>query len=67
RAEGYKSQKLTLDGKEPRQSIKLEKEAKAVGFARPASKPAAKPEGKPQPKPKPKPQIGGSDIVNPWN
>ena len=68
RAEGYKTQKLALDGKETKQSIKLEKEAKAaVGYARPVAKPTAKPEAKPQPKPKPKPQIGGSDIVNPWN
>ncbi|MCA9632535.1 MAG: protein kinase [Myxococcales bacterium] len=68
RAEGYKAQKLSLDGKETKHSIKLEKEAKAAGsYVRPVTKPTSKPEPKTHSKPKPKPQIGGSDIVNPWN
>jgi serine/threonine-protein kinase len=66
---GYASQRIVLDGKQPKLMVRLEKEKSAATAARPRPA-AARPPAPPQPeasKPKPKPQVGGSDgIVNPW-
>ena len=64
RAEGFKDTRLVVDGKETRQSIRLER----VVTARPkGAKPAAPP---PKPATKPqagkRPQLGGGEIIDPW-
>lgn len=66
RQPGFKSQTLSLDASETRKSVRLEKEGRAVAGHRNGAPPAT-PTAKPTPKPKPKPQIGGTDVVNPWN
>jgi serine/threonine-protein kinase len=58
---GYKEKPLTLDGSEPKMSVKLELDHAANAAAvKPATTPA------PTPKPKKKSSIGGGEIVNPW-
>ncbi len=60
--DGYKPDKITLDGTKTREVVKLDKVARGGAIARPAAKPAtAKPTAS-----KPKSTIGGSEIVNPW-
>jgi serine/threonine-protein kinase len=62
--EGYKPDKITLDGTKTREIVKLDKiahgSARPAAIAKPSAKPAAKPSSKP------KSSIGGSEIVNPW-
>jgi len=64
--DGYKPQKLTLDGAKTREVVKLVKAPHAAGAAvyRPA--PAKKPDSPSSAQKKPKSGIGGSEIVNPW-
>jgi tRNA A-37 threonylcarbamoyl transferase component Bud32 len=64
RREGYKPDKITIDGSNPREIVKLDKIARAGAAYRPPPKkaePAAAAVSK-----KPKAAIGGSEIVNPW-
>jgi len=64
RRDGYKPDKITLDGTKTREVVKLDKLAR--GAAPPRAVPKSKPEAAgPAPK-KPKAAIGGSEIVNPW-
>src|SRR5450432_330494 len=64
--DGYKPQKLTLDGAKTREVVKLVKAPHAAGAAVYHLAPAKKPDSaSPAPK-KPKTGIGGSEIVNPW-
>lgn len=65
--DGYKPEKITLDGSKTREIVKLVKAPHAGGAAvyRPAA-PAKKPDAAPPPPKKPKAAIGGSEIVNPW-
>jgi serine/threonine-protein kinase len=64
RRDGYKPEKVTLDGSNPREIVKLGKAARAGVVYRPAPKKA---EAATQPAvKKPKASIGGSEIVNPW-
>ena len=63
RRDGFKPEKLTLDGAKAREVVKLQKTARPVGPLRPA--PRSRPETVAAPK-KPKSSIGGSEIVNPW-
>ena len=77
RREGFKTRKLTLDGSEARQSVKMERDAQValkapVPKARPQPKAGAPKAGQvkgadSKTKPKPKPAIGGGEIVDPWN
>ena len=67
RMEGYKDLDITLDGTKPRESFKLERAARAAGYAAPRPAPKKGPDPKPEPKPKKKPGIGGGEIVNPWD
>jgi serine/threonine-protein kinase len=77
RREGFKTKKLSLDGSEPRQSVKMERDAQVVlrapvPKARPQPKAGQSKAGQPKAadpksKPKPKPAIGGGEIVDPWN
>ena len=63
RRDGYKADKITLDGSTTREVVKLDKLTRAgVGYRPTASK---KPEPS-VPAKKPKSSIGGSEIVNPW-
>jgi len=62
--DGYKEQKVVLDGTQSRVSITLEKVARAV---RPAYRPAPRPAKDAEKPAKKKSSIGGSEIVNPWN
>jgi serine/threonine-protein kinase len=73
RREGFKSQTLVLDGKEPKRSVKLERQPGAKlgrpvpkGVADPTPVATPQPTPQPQPKPKSKPAMGGGEIVNPW-
>jgi tRNA A-37 threonylcarbamoyl transferase component Bud32 len=59
RREGYKPQTKTLDGTQPKVTLKLEKHR----GARP--RPAAESEPRPAPAAQP-PSLGGGEIVNPW-
>lgn len=61
--DGYKPDKITLDGSKTREVVKLDKIPRGAVAPRPApAKPtAAKPAAG-----KPKQSIGGSEIVNPW-
>jgi eukaryotic-like serine/threonine-protein kinase len=64
RRDGYKPEKISIDGSNAREIVKLEKVARAGAVYRPPAKkaePAAQPAAK-----KPKAAIGGSEIVNPW-
>jgi serine/threonine protein kinase len=64
RRDGYKPEKITLDGSNPRAIVKLGKVARASVVYRPPTK---KSEAGAQPVvKKPKSSIGGSEIVNPW-
>jgi eukaryotic-like serine/threonine-protein kinase len=62
RRDGYKPDKITLDGTKTREIVKLDKLARGAAPAR--ALPKTKPDA-PAPK-KPKSSIGGSEIVNPW-
>jgi hypothetical protein len=64
RREGYKPEKVTLDGTKTREIVKLEKIARAGAVYH--APPVKKAEPAPAPAKKPKPAIGGSEIVNPW-
>jgi eukaryotic-like serine/threonine-protein kinase len=64
RRDGYKPEKITLDGAKTREIVKLDKIPRAGGAVyRP---PPKKTEPAVTPPKKPKPAIGGSEIVNPW-
>ncbi|HEY5377597.1 MAG TPA: serine/threonine protein kinase, partial [Polyangiaceae bacterium] len=64
--DGYKPQKITLDGAKTREVVKLVKAPHAAGAAFYHPAPAKRPDSaSPAPK-KPKTGIGGSEIVNPW-
>jgi eukaryotic-like serine/threonine-protein kinase len=67
RMEGYKDLELSIDGSNPRESVKLERlPPKTGGFvARPQPKKTPDPP-KTEPKKK-KPGMGGGEIVNPWD
>ncbi len=64
--EGFKPEKVALDGSKTRQVVKLDRLPRPTAAANhtpPAKRPevAAPPSAK-----KPRPSIGGSEIVNPW-
>jgi len=63
RRDGFKSDKITLDGSKTREIVKLEKLTRAGSAYRPV--PGKKGESS-TPAKKPKSAIGGSEIVNPW-
>jgi len=63
RREGYKTDKITLDGSKTREVVKLDRITRAGAVYRPTT--AKKPEAS-TPTKKPKSAIGGSEIVNPW-
>ena len=63
RRDGYKTEKVTLDGSSTREVVKLGKLARAAGPIRPMP---GKPIQAGTPAKKPKSAIGGSEIVNPW-
>jgi len=63
RREGYKADKITLDGSKTREVVKLDKLSKSGTTYKPA--PSKKAEASVAVK-KPKSAIGGSEIVNPW-
>ena len=63
RRDGYKPEKITLDGAKTREIVKLDKVPHA-GAA--AYRPAAHAAPAAAPAKKPKTGIGGSEIVNPW-
>ncbi|HEX4339475.1 MAG TPA: serine/threonine-protein kinase [Polyangiaceae bacterium] len=71
---GYVTQRLILDGKQPKLMVRLEHERVAGGAShahpvavKPVATPATTPPAEtPRPKPKPQPQVGGGEIVNPW-
>jgi eukaryotic-like serine/threonine-protein kinase len=77
RREGFQTKSLTLDGSQPRQSVRMERDAKVVlkapvpkarpGSGKSAGKAAEKGGADAKGKPKPKPGIGGGEIVDPWN
>jgi serine/threonine-protein kinase len=64
RRDGYKPDKITLDGSKTREVVKLDKLAHGGGAA--PARPAAKPKADSAAPKKPKASIGGSEIVNPW-
>ena len=63
---GYVSQKIVLDGKQPKLMVRLERERAAVSPMRP--RPASHPPAAATEPSKPKPRTvgGGGEIVNPW-
>ncbi len=69
---GYVSQRIVLDGKQPKLMVRLEHEKPPPGAYRPpkagAHPPVSQsaPQEAPKPKPKPQQQVGGGEIVNPW-
>lgn len=63
RRDGYKTDKVTLDGSKTREVVKLEKLARAGAAYRPA--PSKKVDSSTAAK-KPKSAIGGNDIADPW-
>ena len=63
RRAGYKPEKITLDGSNTREIVKLEKLTRA-GAAYHAPTKKAEPSVAPK---RPKSSIGGSEIVNPWD
>ncbi|MEI9941204.1 MAG: serine/threonine-protein kinase [Pseudomonadota bacterium] len=63
RRDGYKTDKITLDGSKTREVVKLDKLARTGAVYRP---PASKKPDSSAPTKKPKSAIGGSEIVNPW-
>ncbi|HWZ93387.1 MAG TPA: PEGA domain-containing protein, partial [Polyangiaceae bacterium] len=63
--DGYKPDKITLDGSKTREVVKLDKLAHGAAPIR--ALPKTKPEpGPASPPKKPRSAIGGSEIVNPW-
>jgi len=62
--EGYKTDKITLDGSKTREVVKLDKLSRAGAVYHP---PTAKQVDAPVAAKKPKASIGGSDIVDPWH
>jgi serine/threonine protein kinase len=64
--DGYKPEKITLDGTKTREVVKLIKAPRAGGAAAYHPAPAKKPDTAAPPAKKPKAAIGGSEIVNPW-
>jgi eukaryotic-like serine/threonine-protein kinase len=62
--DGFKPDKITLDGSKTREVVKLEKLARGAAPAR--AYPKTKPEPAGAAPKKPKASIGGSEIVNPW-
>jgi eukaryotic-like serine/threonine-protein kinase len=63
RRDGFKPDKITLDGTKTREVVKLDKLGRGAVPARAVPKPKTEPGATPK---KPKPAIGGSEIVNPW-
>jgi len=63
RRDGYKTDKITLDGRTTRQVVKLDKLARTGVVYRPTASKKLEPSA---PTKKPKSAIGGSEIVNPW-
>ena len=63
RRAGYKSEKVTVDGANPREIVKLDKLTRAGAVYR---APAKKADTAAAPAKKPKSAIGGNEIVNPW-
>ncbi|MEI9953392.1 MAG: hypothetical protein WDO74_31550 [Pseudomonadota bacterium] len=63
RRDGYKTDKITLDGNKTREVVKLDKLARAGAAYRPVGSKKSEPSA---PAKKPKSAIGGSEIVNPW-
>jgi hypothetical protein len=63
RRDGFKPDKITLDGTKTREVVKLDKLAHGAVAPRPA---AAKPKPEAGAPKKAKSSIGGSEIVNPW-
>jgi eukaryotic-like serine/threonine-protein kinase len=63
RRDGYKTDKITLDGSKTREVVKLDKLARAGTGYRPAT---AKKADSGTPAKKAKPVIGGNDIADPW-
>ncbi len=63
RRDGYRTDKITLDGSKTREVVKLDKVARAGAAYRPAPGKKVEPSA---PAKKPKSAIGGSEIVNPW-
>ncbi len=73
RRDGYKIEKIVLDGSEAKKQVRLERSTGGGRLAHGAGKPGGTADTQPvaqpqpsQPKPKPKPQLGGGEIVNPW-
>src|SRR6478609_3021106 len=68
RREGYKTEKITLDGSKTREAVKLEKatRAGAAAYRPPAVVAAPKPAQANLPAKKAKPGIGSVDPVDPW-
>jgi len=62
--DGYKTDKITLDGSKTREVVKLDKVSRAGAVYHP---PTAKQTETPVATKKPKAPIGGSDIVDPWH
>ena len=65
RRDGYKTDKVTLDGSKTREIVKLDKLSRAGSAYRPPTA-ASKKVDLGAPAKKPKSAIGGSEIVNPW-
>lgn len=63
RRDGYKTDKVTLDGSSTREVVKLDKLARVGATYRPVASKKPEPSA---PTKKPKSAIGGSEIVNPW-
>ena len=63
RREGYKTDKITLDGTKTREVVKLDKVARAGAAYRPTASKKAEPSGPPK---KSKSGISGVDPVDPW-
>ncbi len=63
RREGYKTDKIKLDGSTTREVVKLDKLTRAAAVPHP---PIAKKPEPSTPTKKPKSSLGGNDIVNPW-
>ncbi|HKO52565.1 MAG TPA: serine/threonine-protein kinase [Polyangiaceae bacterium] len=63
RRDGYKTDKITLDGSSTREIVKLDKLTRASAGYRPSTTKKAEAGA---PAKKPRSAIGGSEIVNPW-
>jgi serine/threonine-protein kinase len=63
RHDGYKPEKVSLDGAKTREVVQLEKVARAGVVYRPPPPKKGEPGAATK---KPRPSIGGSEIVNPW-